>query len=284
MNDLTRFEKPDLPNFKLKWYLSKKKPFMPFRKLSFLFISLFLLASCEEKSSTPDPRLNQPEEFKKLLDAHGDWTKWVAAESFSFAMVHETTLEWENHYISLTDGKTRIDADQFQAGNDGEKVWISPNRQAFPGQSVRFYHRLYSTFLSLPYILTDTTTTVKKIENQTFNGKSFEALEATLKPGTHAGPSDRYVLLKDPETGRLAWVLYAVTFFDKGNQVQEALSYEDYRDAGGLVFPRVITGYQIENDSSKRIRYQASFSDVFLVNEKLENSLFEMPKTAVAAN
>ncbi|MFC5193641.1 hypothetical protein ACFPIK_17845 [Algoriphagus aquatilis] len=257
---------------------------MPFRKLSFLIISLFLLASCEEKNTTPDLRLNQPEEFKKLLDAHGDWTKWVAAESFSFAMVHETTLEWENHYISLTDGKTRIDADLFQAGNDGEKVWVSPNRQAFPGQSVRFYHRLYSTFLSLPYILTDTSTQVKKIENQTFNGTSFEAFEATLKPGTHPGPSDRYVLLKDPETGRLAWVLYAVTFFDKGNQVQEALSYQDYRDAGGLVFPRVITGYQIENDSSKRIRYQASFSDVFLINEKLENSLFEMPKKAVAAN
>jgi hypothetical protein len=75
-----------------------------------------------------------------------------------------------------------------------------------------------------------------------------------------------------------------VTYFDKGNQVQEALSYEDYRDAGGLIFPRVITGYQIENDSSKKIRYQVSFSDVFLVNEKLDNELFEMPKIAVAAN
>lgn len=26
MNDLAHSEKPDLPNFKLKWYLSKKKP------------------------------------------------------------------------------------------------------------------------------------------------------------------------------------------------------------------------------------------------------------------
>ena len=258
---------------------------MTLRKWSYLIASLILFASCEQKkNSAPDPRLNQPEEFKKLLNAHGDWTKWIEAESFSFAMVHETTLEWENHYLSLTDGKTRIDADLFQAGNDGEKVWISPNRQSFPGQSVRFYHRLYSTFLSIPYILTDTTTTVKKIENQVFNGKSYEALEAKLTPGSHPGPSDRYVLLTDPETGRLAWVLFAVTYFDKGNQVQEALSYEDYRDAGGLIFPRVITGYQIENDSSKKIRYQVSFSDVFLVDEPLENSLFEMPKKAVAAN
>ena len=257
---------------------------MNLRTWTMLIVFSVLLTSCEEKKSAPDARLDQPEEFIKLLDAHGDWKKWIEAESFSFAMVHETTLEWENHYISLVDGKTRIDADLFQAGNDGEKVWISPSRQSFRGQSVRFYHRLYSTFLSIPYILTDTATTVKKIPNHTFNGKSFEALEATLKPGTHPGPSDRYVLLTDPETGRLAWVLFVVTFFDKGNQIQEALSYEDYRDAGGLIFPRVITGYQVENDSSKRIRYQASFSDVFLVDEKLDNDLYKMPKTGVLAN
>ncbi len=257
---------------------------MNFRTWIILIVSPILILSCKEKKSGPDPRLNQPEEFKRLLDTHGDWEKWIEAESFSFAMVHETTLEWENHYISLLDGKTRIDADLFQAGNDGEKVWISPNRQSFPGQSVRFYHRLYSTFLSIPYLLTDTLTTVKKIENQTFNGKSYEGLEAILKPGTHPGPSDRYVLLIDPDTGRLAWVLFVVTYFDKNNQVQEALSYDDYRDADGLIFPRVITGYQVENDSSKRIRYQVSFSDVFLVNEKLDDELFEMPKTGVAAN
>jgi hypothetical protein len=46
----------------------------------------------------------------------------------------------------------------------------------------------------------------------------------------------------------------------------------------------VITGYQIENDSSKRIRYQVSYSDVFLVNEELDESLFEMPKGAVKSN
>jgi hypothetical protein len=90
--------------------------------------------------------------------------------------------------------------------------------------------------------------------------------------------------LIDPTTGQLAWVLFAVTFYDKGNQVQEALKYEDYRDAGGLIFPRVITGYQIENDSSKKIRYQTSFSDVFLVKDKLDSDLFEMPKGAVKSN
>ncbi len=248
---------------------------------AFLILTLF---SCEEKNQGPDPRLQQPEQFKKLLEAHGDWVQWVDAKSLSFAMVHETTLEWENHYLDLREGKVRIDADLFQAGNDGEKVWISPNRQAFPGNSVRFYHNLYSTFLSIPYTLTDTLVTITPLDNRVFNGISYPTLEAKVKDGELLGPSNRYELLIDPTSGQLAWVLFAVTFYDKGNQVLEALKYEDYRDAGGLIFPRVITGYQIENDSSTRIRYQTSFSDVFLVKEELDSDLFEMPKTAVKSN
>lgn len=257
---------------------------MNLRSLGYSIATLLLLVCCQEKNLGPNPRLQQPEKFKKLLEAHGDWVQWVDAKSLSFAMVHETTLEWENHYLDLREGKVRIDADLFQAGNDGEKVWISPNRQAFPGNSVRFYHNLYATFLSIPYTLTDTLVTITPLPDRVFNGISYTTLEAKVKEGKLIGPSNRYELLIDPATGRLAWVLFALTFYNKGNQVQEALKYEDYRDAGGLIFPRVITGYQIENDSSKRIRYQTSFSDVFLVKDELDSDLFEMPKNAVKSN
>jgi hypothetical protein len=243
------------------------------------------MLSCEQKPTTPDPRLNQPEDFKKLLDAHGDWSKWVNAKAFSYAMVHETNLEWENHYISLPDRKVRIDADTWQIGNDGQKVWISPTRQAFQGQSVRFYHNLYFYFFSIPYIFTDPGVSVKKTENRMVNGQTYEAFEVSFSDKVGASPKDKYFMLVDPETGRIAWVLYTVTFFDPNNTKLNALKYEDYRDAGGLVFPRVMTGYQFENDSTRNLNYQVSFSDVFLVEEPLDEELFAMPKEkAVVAN
>ena len=250
--------------------------------LFFIFVFTF---SCEQKVTTPDPRLNQPEEFKKLLDAHGDWSKWIDAKAFSYAMVHETNLAWENHYINLTDRKIRVDADTWQMGNDGEKVWISPNRQAFQGNSVRFYHNLYFYFYSIPYIFTDPGVTVEKTENKLVNGQSYEAFQVSFAENVGDSPQDKYFMLVDPETGKLAWVLYSVTFFDKSNTKMNALKYEDYRDAGGLVFPRVMTGYQFENDSTRRISYQVSFSDVFLVDEEMDADLFAMPeKNAVVAN
>lgn len=256
---------------------------MSVRIFLFALISLTIVASCNETKTKPDPRLNQPEEFKKLLDAHGDWEKWVNARAFSYAMIHETTLEWENHYFNLLTGQTRIDADLWQAGNDGTKVWISPNRQAFPGQSVQFYHKLYFTFFTLPYVLTDTTVSIKPIENQLVNGQSYEALEADLGE-KYSGPSNKFVLLKNPETGRLEWVIFSVTF-NNTSADPNILKYEDYRDAGGLVFPRVITGYDFKNDSTGRIRYQVSFADVFLVDKAMDDELFAMPeKNAVVAN
>jgi hypothetical protein len=247
---------------------------------------LFILAfSCSEKSAEPDPRINQPEAFKNLLDAHGDWNQWIDAKSFSFNMVHETNLSWENHYVDLVGRRVRIDGDTWQIGNDGEKVWISPNRQAFQGQSVRFYHNLYFYFYSIPYIFTDPGVNVKITEPKTLNGISYEAFEVTFDEGKGDSSGDQYFILIDPETDRLAWLLYKVTFFDKNNQRFNALKYEDYRDAGGLVFPRILTGYTMENDSTKDIRYQVSFTGPLLVNEPMDEKLFKMPeKNAVVAN
>ncbi|MDX5339498.1 MAG: hypothetical protein LPK25_10740 [Cyclobacteriaceae bacterium] len=251
----------------------------------FLGLSLLILISCNSQPAAPDARLEQPEEFKKLLDAHGDWTKWIEAKSFTYNMVHETNLAWENHYIDLVGRKVRIDADNFQIGNDGEKVWISPNRQAFEGQSVRFYHNLYFYFYSIPYIFTDPGVIVEKTEPKMLNGISYSAFEVSFKDGVGDSSGDKYIMLVDPETGRLAWLLYTVTYFDKENTKMNALKYEDYRDADGLVFPRILTGYTLENDSTKNLRYQVSFTGPLLVNEEMDDDLFAMPKEqAVVAN
>lgn len=237
--------------------------------------------ACGQKDNSPDPRLDQPEEFKKLLDAHGDWQQWIDAEAFSFAMIHETTMTMENHYINLADRKVRIDAAGWQIGNDGEKVWISPSLEAFQGKSVRFYHSLYFYFFSTPYIFTDPGVMVKKTENKHVNGQSYETLAVSFAENVGESPDDDYFMLIDPETGRLAWLLYRVTFFDKNNTHMNALKYEDYRIVDGLAFPRIMTGYQYENDSAQQISYQVTFSDVLLVNEPIDDDLFAMPKNGV---
>lgn len=248
---------------------------------AFLLILFFSALSCSEPKK-PIPQVNP--DFKAVLDAHGDWSKWINAKAMSYAMIHETNLTLENHFINLGSRKTRIDASTFQIGFDGDSVWISPNREAFEGNSVRFYHNLYFYFYSIPYIFTDPGVTVEKVADRTLNGKTYKTLQAKMAEGTGVSSKDQYFMLVDPAKNMIEYLLYTVTYFDNPNPILSALKYEDYRDSGGIKFPRVLTGYTLENDSTKTIRYQVSFGDVLLLDEEFEESLFEKPKGAVFAN
>ncbi len=199
-------------------------------------------------------------------------------------MIHETNLTKETHFINLQTRETRIDAANFQIGFDGKDVWISPSRESFAGKSVRFYHNLYFYFYAIPYIFTDPGVTVSKVENKMMNGVSYETYSASFDPDKGDSPEDQYLMLINPETNRLEYLLYTVTYYGNPNPSLSALKYEDYRDSGGLSFPRILTGYTYDNDSTGRIRYQVSFADVLVLDEEFEKSLFEKPENGVVTD
>ncbi len=255
--------------------------------MNFKSLPFFLLAGILSFCSSPKKPLPEVDhDFKTVLDVHGDWSKWVNAKAFSYTLFHETNLTQENHFFNLESRKGRIDATNFQIGFDGEKTWISPNRAAFEGPSVQFYHNLYFNFFSIPYILTEPGVTVSKTENRMLNGKSYETFNVIFEDNVKGFNSkDTYIMLVDPESHRLEWVLYTLTFFDTSDTQLGAMKYDDYRNADGLVFPRILTAYLLEGDSTTRIRSQVSFADVVLSEDELKESLFEMPeKYAVLAN
>ncbi len=248
---------------------------------SLIFSLILVLISCQEKRQA---QTEISEEFEKILDAHGDWQKWLDAEAMSYSMIHETTLTQEEYLINLKRRKIRISGFKFEIGNDGEQTWISPNREAYEGNSVRFYHNLYFYFLNIPYIFTDPGVTVEKVEDKMVNGKSYPTYQAKFEPNVGDSPEDQYFMLVNPETNRLEYLLYTVTYFGNSEPVLNALKYEDYRDVDGLVFPRYLTGYNYENDSTQNMRYQVTFVDVMLLEEKFDDSIFEKPDQGVYAD
>ncbi|MFC3415286.1 hypothetical protein [Algoriphagus hitonicola] len=250
-----------------------------------VFYSLLLLILISCGKTGPDPRMEQPEEFLEVLEAHGNWQKWIESEGMSYTLFHESNLQQENHFFNLTDRKARIDAAGFQVGNDGEGIWVAPNRQSFGGQSVDYYHNLYFYFYSMPYILTDTSIQVSKMENRRFNGKEYERLEAKSNLESYRTPANSYEVLIDPETQMIEWVLYRVTFFNPSNQIISGMKYEDYRETDGMKFPRLLTGYLIDGDTAVRVQNQVSLAGVTLTENELDEDIFEMPeKAAVRAN
>ncbi len=247
-----------------------------------ILISIVVLSACSEQPLKEIPQVSP--EYKELLDAHGDWSKWIHAKAMSFVMIHETNLTQENYFINLDSRKIRIDADNFSIGKDEEGTWVSPNREAFGGRSIDFYHNLYFYFYSIPYVFTDPGITVTQVENKMLNGVSYKTLQAKMSPENGNSPDDQYFMLLNPETGRLEYLLYTVTYFGNSSPTFSVLKYEDYRNADGLVFPRLLTGYNFENDSTKGIRIQVSFADILLLDESFDKSIFEKPDTGVYAD
>ncbi len=251
------------------------------RKLLFLTLTALITFACSAPKK-PLPQLDP--DFQKVLEAHGDWEQFYQGKGMSYQMIHETNLTRETHFINLESRKVRIDAQNFQMGFDGEQTWISPNREAFGGRSIRFYHNLYFYFYTIPYVFTDPGVTVTKVENRMLNGVSYPTFAAKFDADKGDSPDDQYYMLIDPETNRMAYLLYTVTYYGNPNPSLSALKYEDYRDSNGITFPRLMTGYTYENDSTGRLRYQVSFTDALIVDEPLEESLFVKPENGVFAD
>lgn len=246
-------------------------------------LTLFLSAlSCQTKTGKPLPELSP--EFVAVLEAHGEWQKWYNAKAESYVMIHEGVMTEENTFVNLDSRKIRLSNSAFEIGFDGEKTWISPSRDAYRGNSVKFYHNLYFYFFNIPYVFTDPGVTVDKVADKSLNGKKYPTYQATFESGTGASPDDQYFLLISPETNRLEYLLYKVTYFGNENPTLNALKYEDYRDADGVYFPRILTGYAFENDSTKDIRYQVTFADALLLDEEFDAEIFEKPETGVFAD
>jgi len=223
-------------------------------------------------------------EYEALLEAHGDWHKWYNAVAESYSMIHEVTMTEEDAFVNLNSRKTRISNSEFEMGFDGEKTWISPDRESYKGPSVKFYHNLYFYFYNIPFVFTDKGARVEKVEDRILNGKKYPTLKASFDSGIGASSKDQYFMLINPETRRLEYLLYTVTYFDNPTPELNALKYDDYRESDGVFFPRTLTGYAFKNDSTQSIKYQVTFANLLLLDEEFEDDIFEKPDNGVYAD
>jgi hypothetical protein len=79
-------------------------------------------------------------------------------------------------------------------------------------------------------------------------------------------------------------ICFTQSYLGNENPPFSALKYEDYRDSDGVFFPRILTGYTFENDSTKNIKYQVTFADALLLDEEFDSEIFEKPKDGVFAD
>lgn len=250
-----------------------------------LIISLSVIVfSCSTKQNSdtpPDPYVSMPAEFVQVLKAHGGLDKWKGFQTLEYDLLHDgDTLPSEHYTLDLINRKDLTVADSFRIGFDGQEVWVAPKKTAFKGRSARFYHNLYSYFLTIPFIVADPGIHYS-VDTLSVDGKRHDVITVTFESGVGDSDQDYYKLLVNPETHRMEKLLYTVTYYTgEAHENFNALSYEEFKSVGGVDLPTRLVGYKYKDGQTGDKRYEVSFLNIELKSERPDQNLFEMPAEA----
>ena len=282
-------------NFKNSHYcksgkqISTKRQNNNMRKLSLVFAAVFAVAcKTEPKKDTIEPMVQMekaeetmgyPESLTKVFDAHGGLDTWRGIRTLSYEM--PKTSGAETHTIDLWSRKDRVDTDQYSMGFDGTDVWLLDANDTYTGDAA-FYHNLMFYFYAMPFVLADGGIIYSETDPLTFDGVSYPGIRISYEKGVGTSSKDEYFIHYDPETFKMAWLGYTVTY--RTGEISDNVKwirYDDWQTVGELVLPKSVTWYNYEGRKILDARSNVPFERVELSKESKPNSFYEKPDNAV---
>ena len=230
-------------------------------------------------TSQPAKAMEYPPLFKKILDAHGGLDTWTAMNTLKFTRGEGPGAD--KHIVDLKSRRSTNTVDgKYTLGNNGDKVWVSPHRDSFPGKSPRFMNNLFFYFVALPYVLADPGVVYEDLGQKEVNGKKYEVLKTSFKAGVGDAPGDQYILYADPETYVIDFINYSVTYFDASRAEQYSALQFVWEDVNGLKFPSVAKSVKWEDGKLGEVRRETKYTNFSYSKDRMDLSAFDAPKGA----
>jgi hypothetical protein len=275
------------------------------KKFFFLLLLTVSFAACKHdkknevvNNSTEDPRLEQleadsvtkkveqeaekPKEYpaamQAIFTAHGGLNHWKQMNNLCFEMKGKNGEE--THTISLPDRKTKIESKDWSIGYDGTGVWLLKHDLGYKGNPV-FYHNLMFYFYAMPFVLADPGTNYTAVEPTELDGKMYNGFKVSFNNGVGDSPKDEYKLFFDPETHKMVWLAYTVTFMDqKKSDDWHFIKYDKWQEVNGLLLPEKLTWWNVENGKPTDEAMDIKFKKISTTKTLLDPSVFKKPAEA----
>jgi hypothetical protein len=261
------------------------------RNILFLFITMaFFSCKNEPKKQTVKPVEPQveepvaiakhyPEALVKVFDAHGGLDTWTSMQSLTY-----TQPKKEGKDVTITNLKDRsilIDMPKHAIGYNGKDVWLkNKGEEAYKGKP-KFFYNLMFYFYAMPFILADDGIIYGDAEPLVFEGVTYPGIKISYEYGVGESSGDEYILYYNPETYKMEWLAYTVTFFSKEKSKElHFRRYSAWQEVDGLLLPSAMAGYASEDNVPTKMGREASFTDVKLSTEAPNAALFEVPEGA----
>ena len=216
------------------------------------------------------------ESLTKVMDTHGGYEQWSKMKSLSYMKGEESTI------TNLQNRKIRVESPKQTIGFDGSDVWISPD--TVDASKARFYHNLYFYFYAMPFVVGDPGAFYEGVEQRELNDKIYNGIKISYGENIGDAPDDNYILWYDPETNKMEWLMYTVTYRSGvPNDTYKLIKYDQWAEVNGLLLPTAIQWHQFKDDSVGEMSNEVVFDSIELSEEAPADSLFVMPADAQIA-
>lgn len=252
----------------------------------FLFLAI-LLSSCKKEpkaeaeiqESPVQNAIIYPDNISKIFEAHGGIDLWNTMEGLNYE-IEKSTIN-EKHSVALKSRNSIIEAEHHKLGFDGESVWLKElDTVKFKGNP-KFYYNLYFYFYAMPFVLGDDGINYADAPPLHYEGKDYPGINISYNAGIGESPDDEYILYYNPETFKMEWLGYTVTFFSKEKSKEfRLIKYSDWAEVNGLQLPKTLHWYDFKDGAVGEMRNEMNFINMSLSNERPDDSIFKVQKGA----
>ncbi len=262
------------------------------KKITLALLGLILIVACNntqkkemssEKAAAKETKVvkkTYPDKLQKVFDAHGGIDKWNQAQTLVYEMVKPNNTE--KHITDLPSRKTRLEGKGFTIGYDGKDVWLSQKDSTAFRSNARFYHNLYFYFYAMPFVLGDDGITYTKAKSIEYDGVMYPGYKISYGDNVGDSPEDNYFIYYNPETYKMEWLGYTVTYFNgKPSEKISYIRYANWQKINGVVLPKILTWYKSEDHKITEARNSVEFTNVILTEKPMEEKMYTRPEDAV---
>ncbi|HEY9116776.1 MAG TPA: hypothetical protein VIN11_03065 [Roseivirga sp.] len=234
------------------------------------------VSNTEEAVETVQYNAHHIPEIIQVFEAHGGYANWAKLKTLSFENGGSKTLvELQNRY-------TRIESENQTIGFDGEQVWVYPASDDADRQRMRYNLMFY--FYAFPFVVGDPGVNYEAIDQIRIKGELFNAVKVTYNAGIGDAPNDSYIILSNPSTHQMQWLLYTATFGGEASDRYSLIKYEGWQEIGGVIIPTSLQWYTYNNGEAGDPRGAARvFQNIQVSKEFPAMENFRMPEGAAVA-
>ncbi len=220
-----------------------------------------------------------PEAIAKIFKTHGGIDIWNTMKTLSFTLEKPFGKE-----VTTTHLKTRaevIKTPNYSIGFNGKQLWINENEDTTYKGNAKFYKGLMFYFYAMPFIVGDSGIIYKTVKPLEFEGKTYPGILIAYEANVGESPDDEYIIYYNPETYKMEWLAYTVTF-GKNEKSKDFhfIRYNNWDTINGLLLPKSIDWYNYENNLPTEKKNTVNFSAISISDKALEASFFKKPKSA----